>query len=68
MQNFGNDTPWTNDAADFVKGANVNTYLVEAEGIYQGYRYYETRYADCVNNVSNASNAKAGTYTTTGGK
>ena len=68
MQNFGNDTPWTNDAADFVKGANVNTYLVEAEGIYQGYRYYETRYADCVNNVSNASNAKAGTYTTAGGK
>ena len=68
MQNFGNDTPWTNDETDFVKGANVNTYLVEAEGIYQGYRYYETRYADCVNNVSNASNAKAGTYTTTGGK
>ena len=68
MQNFGKDTPWTNDAADFVKGANVNTYLVEAEGIYQGYRYYETRYADCVNNVSNASSAKAGTYTTTGGK
>ncbi|MBR1813605.1 MAG: glycoside hydrolase family 3 protein [Lachnospiraceae bacterium] len=27
------------------------SYEVEAEGIYTGYRYYETRYADKVNNV-----------------
>lgn len=68
MQNFGDDTPWANDATDFVQGANVNTYLVEAEGIYQGYRYYETRYADIVNNVANASSAKAGQYCTADGK
>lgn len=68
MKNFGDDTKWANDDSDFVEGANVNTYLVEAEGIYQGYRYYETRYADIVNNVTNANVAKAGTYTNTDGK
>ena len=46
MQNYGN-IPWTN-AGDFSESANVNSYLVEAEGIYTGYRYYETRYADIV--------------------
>ena len=30
-------------------------YMVYAEGIYVGYRYYETRYADCVNHYGNAS-------------
>lgn len=54
--------PWTNPASDFTEGANVNSYLVEAEGIYSGYRYYETRYEDIVKGVSGASNAKAGTY------
>jgi len=66
MQSFGN-IPWVN-AADFTSADNVNSYLIEAEGIYSGYRYYETRYADIVNGVNGASTAKAGTYTTGYGK
>ena len=56
--------PWTN-AADFAGDENVNSYLVEAEGIYAGYRYYETRYNDIVTgqNDADASKASAGTYT-----
>ena len=46
MANYGN-IPWTN-AADFAADANVNSYLIEAEGICAGYRYYETRYEDYV--------------------
>lgn len=59
MQNYGN-IPWEN-ASDFDEIANVNSYLVEAEGIYTGYRYYETRYADIV--LGNGGDvASAGTY------
>lgn len=61
MMNFGAETPWT-DASSFDSSANVNSYLIEAEGIYTGYRYYETRYADVVGGVSGAAAAKAGTY------
>jgi beta-glucosidase len=66
MQSFGN-IPWAN-AADFAQAENVNSYLVEAEGIYSGYRYYETRYADIVNGVAGAATADEGTYTTGNGK
>lgn len=66
MQNFGDDTPWINKS-EFEAGANVNSYLIQAEGIYAGYRYYETRYADIVNGVAKAEDAKAGTYTTGNG-
>lgn len=59
MQNYGN-IPWKN-ASDFSEQANVNSYLVEAEGIYTGYRYYETRYADIVLG-NGGSEASAGTY------
>lgn len=34
-----------------------NSYMVYAEGIYVGYRYYETRYEDTVLNSGNASSA-----------
>lgn len=61
MQSFG-DIPWAN-ASDFKDEENVNSYLVEAEGIYQGYRYYETRYNDIIYGTYNASKAKAGTWT-----
>ena len=59
MQNYGN-IPWEN-ASNFAEAANVNSYLVEAEGIYTGYRYYETRYADIVLGNGGAE-ASAGTY------
>lgn len=40
-------------------------YLVEAEGIYVGYRYYETRYYDCVMNKGNAKST-VGVYDSKG--
>lgn len=62
MMNFGN-IPWGNAAGTFGSGDNVNSYLIQNEGIYTGYRYYETRYYDSIVNPSfNASSAKAGTY------
>ena len=65
MQNFGDMTPWSDSAK--AAGTNMNSYLIEAEGIYTGYRYYETRYADVVAGKSAASTAKAGSYTTGNG-
>ena len=48
MQNFG-DYTYTNAAEVEAAGVAVGTkYVVYAEGIYVGYRYYETRYADSV--------------------
>ena len=35
----------------------INSIQVEAESIYTGYRYYETRYMDC---VANSGNARSG--------
>ncbi len=41
---------------------NGGTYIVEAEGIYVGYKYFETRYYDSVMNPSyNAASAKGAT-------
>ncbi len=34
----------------------ISTYMVYQEGIYVGYKYYETRYADAVMGVGNAGN------------
>ena len=65
MQNFGDATPWSDSAKS--AAVNLNSYLIEAEGIYTGYRYYETRYADVIAGKSNAKTAKAGTYTTGNG-
>ena len=59
MANYGN-IPWEN-AGEFSETASVNSYLIEAEGIYAGYRYYETRYADIVLG-NGGSDASAGTY------
>lgn len=42
-QNYG-DLQWTNANPEY----SINDAIVEAEGIYVGYRYYETRYADTV--------------------
>ena len=35
---------------------NASTYMVYQEGIYVGYKYYETRYADAVMGTGNAGN------------
>lgn len=51
-QNYGN-YEWTNADANY----SINSELVEAEGIYTGYKYYETRYADIVLGQGNASDS-----------
>lgn len=51
-QNYG-DYEWTNADSDY----SINSELVEAEGIYTGYKYYETRYADTVLGQGNASDS-----------
>lgn len=53
MQNFvpttyGGDTSKIPDSAD--------TYMIYQEGIYVGYKYYETRYEDAVMGTGNAGN------------
>ena len=52
MQNAGDFT------FDNLTGLYKNKYLVYAEGIYMGYRYYETRYHDEVLGIHNATNSK----------
>ncbi len=65
MANYGVYT-YTN-AGEYLDTAvdRADFYLIEAEGIYTGYRYYETRYADCVMGQGNAS-SKAGCFDSTG--
>lgn len=49
-QNYG-DLQWTNANQELY----INDAIVEAEGIYTGYKYYETRYADTVLGQGNAA-------------
>ncbi|MCQ4863305.1 beta-glucosidase [Pseudoflavonifractor phocaeensis] len=51
-QNYGN-FPYTNANQELY----INSALVEAESIYAGYKYYETRYADVVLGQGNAADA-----------
>ncbi|MCH5162047.1 MAG: glycoside hydrolase family 3 protein [Clostridiales bacterium] len=55
MRNFGNFT-YTNHNTQFQRN-----YVIYAEGIYVGYKYYETRYQDQVLGVNNAAGS-AGVY------
>ena len=55
-QNYGNLT-WSNANSDVY----MNDAIVEAEGIYTGYRYYETRYADTVLGQGNAASTVGST-------
>ena len=69
MQNFGRmfytNTEGTITRAGGVLGFKPGAYAIEAEGIYVGYRYYETRYYDCVAGAGNADSS-AGTYASAG--
>ncbi|MBQ9187827.1 MAG: glycoside hydrolase family 3 protein [Clostridia bacterium] len=68
MQNFGVYT-YTNasitEAGVLTGDDKGDWYVVETEGIYVGYKYYETRYEDAVLGRSNAS-SDAGTFASTG--
>ena len=69
MQNMGNIfysnatdvVTRTGGVMSFTPGA----YTIEAEGIYVGYRYYETRYNDCVVGRGNAA-SPVGAYESEG--
>ena len=64
VQNFGsiqwNNSNWVE--SESISGNKVDNYVVEAEGIYTGYKYYETRYADALLGADNASNIDYGGY------
>lgn len=69
MQNMG-DHGYTNAAELIVRGGGTfggktGRYIAEAEGIYVGYRYYETRYYDTVAGQGNADST-VGAYASTG--
>ena len=55
-QNYG-FLMWANAQPEI----NINSAIVEAEGIYAGYKYYETRYADAVMGQGNADAAVGST-------
>ncbi len=55
-QNYGNYA-WVNADPNF----SIKSIEVEAEGIYTGYKYYETRYADTVLGQGNASDTVGST-------
>ena len=63
MVNFGNytfgnkDGNWTRNRGD--------KYVIEAEGLYTGYRYYESRYYDAVYGENNAT-SESGVFSGTG--
>ena len=63
MQNMG-DFEYAN--ADQITREDSKNYVVEAEGIYSGYRYYETRYYDAVMGKGNATST-VGAYASNGG-
>lgn len=45
------------NAASYSESENVETVSVQVENIYIGYRYYETRYADCIYGGRGADNS-----------
>lgn len=60
MQNFG-DFTFANHDTKYERN-----YVVYAENVYVGYKYYETRYQDCVLGVNNAD-SEAGTFASSAG-
>ena len=64
--NSGTNTPKFSNESEInsaIGNEENGTYIsFQAEGIYVGYRYYETRYADCVYNQGDASNAVGASF------
>lgn len=58
-QNYGVFT-FANADTENVNNEKSSWYMPETEGIYVGYRYYESRYYDCVMDQGNASIAHKG--------
>ncbi len=54
------------NAGETITREGSDKYVVENEGIYTGYKYYETRYYDAVMEQGNAAST-AGTYASSGG-
>lgn len=56
MNNFGVYTYTNNSAAggELTAANKADWYVVESEGIYSGYKYYETRYEDYILGTGNA--------------
>lgn len=66
MQLWGNVDYVNSKATDLSNdGINVDYYTIYAEGIYVGYKYYETRYEDAVMGNGDASSA-VGSSTSSG--
>lgn len=57
--------PAVRNSGDFTFANNEGHYVVNAEGIYVGYKYYETRYHDQVLGI-NSADGEAGTYASEG--
>lgn len=64
VNRYRGDTSGLNSTAQ--NGESQTKYIVYAEGIYIGYRYYETRYADLVAGKGNANSTKGATNSASG--
>ena len=64
--NSGSETPYYSNADEIVaeigEAQNATRVSFQAENIYIGYRYYETRYADTVIGRGDADNAKGASF------
>lgn len=55
VRNFGEFWYSNTEQSDYAGPSSAGeTYLIYAEGIYVGYKYYETRYEDCILGQGNA--------------
>ncbi len=65
MVNYG-EYVYSNDESNFISryksSASGRYYVIEAEGIYTGYHYYETRYADAMMNQGNAVSGSGSSF------
>lgn len=67
MVNFGDYSYSNYSSSGVTDNDDGENYVVYAEGIYVGYKYYETRYEDCVLNQGNASSS-AGVFASSNSK